>query len=49
MSAPRAEFPDLPPTLRAERRGAVAVLRLARAAKRNALDNPTVAGIETFF
>ena len=49
MSAARAQFPDLPSTLRAERRGAVAVLRLARAEKRNALDDPTVAGIEAFF
>src|SRR5579859_5897009 len=49
MNAAAANFPKLPPTLRAERRGAVAVLRLARAAKRNALDDPTVAGIEAFF
>ena len=32
----------LPPTLRAERHGAVAVLKLARPEKRNALDDPTV-------
>jgi (methylthio)acryloyl-CoA hydratase len=44
-----AEFAKLPPTLHAERRGNVALLRLARAAKRNALDDPTVAGIEVFF
>ena len=43
------DFPQLPPTLRAERRGKVAVLKLARAEKRNALDDPTVAGIEAFF
>ena len=49
MNAAAADFPKLPPTLRAERRGAVAVLTLARAAKRNALDDPTVAGIEAFF
>src|SRR5580698_65376 len=48
-AAPEAEFPDLPPTLKAERHGAVAVLKLARAQKRNALDDPTVHGIETFF
>jgi len=48
-AAPEAEFPDLPPTLKAERHGAVAVLKLARAQKRNALDDPTVLGIETFF
>src|SRR5580704_6828089 len=47
--ASAAEFPHLPPTLRAERRGAVAVLTLARPEKRNALDDATVAGIETFF
>jgi (methylthio)acryloyl-CoA hydratase len=39
----------LPDTLRAERRGAVAVLHLARPEKRNALDDPTVDGIEAFF
>ena len=43
------EFPSLPPTLAAERRGAVAVLKLNRADKRNALDDLTVHGIETFF
>jgi len=44
-----AEFAELPPTLRAERHGSVAVLKLARAEKRNALNDPTVRGIETFF
>jgi enoyl-CoA hydratase/carnithine racemase len=39
----------LPPSLRVERHGEVAVLRLSRATKRNALDDPTVLGIETFF
>jgi (methylthio)acryloyl-CoA hydratase len=39
----------LPPSLQIERHGEVAVLRLARAAKRNALDDPTVLGIEAFF
>lgn len=39
----------LPPTLRVERHGAVAVLTLARAEKRNALDDTTVLGIERFF
>jgi len=47
--ATSAEFADLPPTLRAERHGDVAVLTLSRPEKRNALDDPTVAGIETFF
>ncbi len=49
MNTPAAEFPDLPPTLKVARHNAVAVLKLNRAAKRNALDDPTVAGIETFF
>src|SRR5271170_619599 len=48
MNAP-SQFPDLPPTLKVERHGAVAVLKLNRAKKRNALDDPTVQGIETFF
>jgi enoyl-CoA hydratase/carnithine racemase len=48
-AAASTEFAGLPPTLRAERRGAVAVLTLARPEKRNALDDATVAGIETFF
>lgn len=39
----------LPPSLAAERRGDVAVLRLQRAHKRNALDDDTVIGLETFF
>jgi (methylthio)acryloyl-CoA hydratase len=39
----------LPPSLQVERHGEVAVLRLTRATKRNALDDPTVLGIETFF
>ena len=39
---------DLPRSLKAERREDVAVLRLARAEKRNALDDPTVLGIEAF-
>jgi enoyl-CoA hydratase/carnithine racemase len=36
-------------SLQIERKGAVAVLRLHRAAKRNALDDATVLGIEAFF
>jgi enoyl-CoA hydratase/carnithine racemase len=42
----------LPSSLRLERHGTdgeVAVLRLARSAKRNALNDPTVLGIEAFF
>ncbi len=40
---------DLPNSLRATRRGAVAHLRLARSEKRNALDDATVLGLESFF
>lgn len=39
----------LPSSLLLERHDAVAVLRLTRPAKRNALDDATVLGIETFF
>lgn len=45
-----AEVPvDLPPSLVARQVGAVAVLRLNRPAKRNALDDATVLGLERFF
>jgi len=44
-----SDFPTLPPSLRAERRGDIAVLWLSRAEKRNALDDPTVAGLAQFF
>jgi (methylthio)acryloyl-CoA hydratase len=43
------DFCALPSSLRAERHGEVAVLRLSRAQKRNALDDPTVEGMERFF
>ena len=49
MTNEATQFADLPPTLQAERHGVVAVLRLNRAAKRNALDDTMVAGIESFF
>ncbi len=39
----------LPKSLKVERRGAVAILTLARPEKRNALNDTTVLGIETFF
>jgi enoyl-CoA hydratase/carnithine racemase len=43
-------FPgDLPASLDARRDGDVAILLLARVAKRNAIDDDTVRGIETFF
>jgi (methylthio)acryloyl-CoA hydratase len=40
---------DLPSTLRVERQGSIAILTLARPEKRNAIDDATVLGIETFF
>jgi (methylthio)acryloyl-CoA hydratase len=40
---------DLPATLQVEEHGEIAVLRLHRAAKRNALDDATVLGLEAFF
>jgi enoyl-CoA hydratase/carnithine racemase len=52
MTAQPAEEPvgiELPKSLKASRRGAVAHLRLARSEKRNALDDVTVQGLETFF
>jgi enoyl-CoA hydratase/carnithine racemase len=39
----------LPPSLAAERQGDIAVLRLNRPQKRNAIDEDTVAGIDAFF
>jgi (methylthio)acryloyl-CoA hydratase len=39
----------LPASLAAERRGNVAILRLERAQKRNALDDETIIGIDKFF
>jgi (methylthio)acryloyl-CoA hydratase len=39
----------LPSSLHAERRGEIAILRLSRPQKRNAIDDETVLGIETFF
>jgi (methylthio)acryloyl-CoA hydratase len=47
--SPPSTVTDLPSTLRAERRGAVAVLTLARPEKRNALSDSTILGIERFF
>jgi enoyl-CoA hydratase/carnithine racemase len=40
---------QLPGSLKAERRGEIAIVFLARAEKRNALDDPTVLGLEAFF
>lgn len=51
MSTPQSAPPlvaDLPPSLLARRQDAVAVLSLNRPAKRNALDDETILGIERF-
>src|ERR1041384_209913 len=45
----RAARPGLPKSLKVERRGAVAIVTLARPEKRNALNDRTVLGLETFF
>ena len=47
-SAPKFA-PKLPPSLTAEREGDIAILRLSRPQKRNALDDATILGIESFF
>ena len=39
----------LPASLAATRQGDIAILRLSRPEKRNALDDETIVGIETFF
>lgn len=51
MSESRQDFSSiaLPASLVAERQGDIAVLRLNRAHKRNALDDDTVIGIDAFF
>jgi enoyl-CoA hydratase/carnithine racemase len=51
MAAAPQTFPGipLPPSLTAERRGDIALLCLQRPEKRNAIDDATVLGIETFF
>ena len=41
--------PKLPASLTAKRRGDIAILRLSRPQKRNALDDTTILGIEAFF
>jgi len=43
------DFPSLPASLAAERKDAVALLRLNRPHKRNALDDATIHGIDVFF
>src|SRR3954453_15845917 len=44
-----AARPKLPNSLKVERRGAIAILTLARPEKRNALNDTTVLGLEAFF
>jgi len=48
MSAQQLKM-TLPASLHAERRGTVAIVRLARPEKRNALNDTIVLGLETFF
>jgi enoyl-CoA hydratase/carnithine racemase len=47
--SPASITTELPSSLRAEAVGPVAVLTLARPAKRNALDDETILGVERFF
>jgi enoyl-CoA hydratase/carnithine racemase len=42
-------FPELPPSLKAERRGDIAIVTLSRAEKRNALNDTLVLGLEAVF
>ena len=50
MAAPaKSGFPKLPASLAAKRQGEIAILQLSRPQKRNALDDGTILGIETFF
>lgn len=49
MNSNRVPFAALPPSLIAERQGPIAILKLNRAHKRNALDDDTVIGIDAFF
>lgn len=49
MSQPSADVPSLSNSFALDMRGAVALLRLTRPEKRNALDDTTIAGIEAFF
>src|SRR5262245_11676348 len=49
-STPKSRHaPDLPSSLATEQRGEIMVLQLARPNKRNALDDGTILGLETFF
>ena len=44
-----SSVPGLPASLKATRQGAVGTLWLARSEKRNALDDRTILGIESYF
>src|SRR5471030_2481664 len=48
-SSKKPSTPKLPPSLTAKQRGNIAILRLSRPQKRNALDDTTILGIESFF
>jgi enoyl-CoA hydratase/carnithine racemase len=45
----KSAFPKLPASLTAKRQGNIAILRLSRPQKRNALDDTTILGVEAFF
>ena len=45
----RRDASPLPESLHVERDGPIAILRLNRARKRNALNDPTIVGISAFF
>jgi enoyl-CoA hydratase/carnithine racemase len=49
MPSKNRSAPNLPTSLAVERKGEVAILSLARPQKRNALDDATILGLETFF
>ena len=49
MNKKTSGFPDLPSSLKAERKGDIAIVTLARAEKRNALNDKIVLGLEAFF
>jgi enoyl-CoA hydratase/carnithine racemase len=48
-SSKKPSTPKLPSSLTAKQRGNIAILRLSRPHKRNALDDTTILGIESFF
>jgi len=48
-SSKKPSTPKLPSSLTAKRRGNIAILRLSRPQKRNALEDTTILGVESFF